>query len=144
MEAGVLREGRATFSLDLHPAYSNNALQGVQQQLDSRLLRYSNLVSTLKDSRALQRGIADTAILFPQNIARDSSGKLRRWDDGLGGVLLAYKNLQRLPAQVLAGHFGATTGPQSIASCSTMTRCMCRRRYGHTSPTFSSMFQRMC
>ena len=52
---------------------------------------------------------------------------MRRWDDGLGGVLLAYKNLQRLPAQVLAGLFSATQGPQSIAYCSSKIGWKCRR-----------------
>jgi hypothetical protein len=39
MEAKTLIEGRAVFSLDLHPAYLGNPLEGIRILLEPRLLR---------------------------------------------------------------------------------------------------------
>ena len=53
MEADALQEGRAIFSIDLHPAYASNALEGVRLQMESRLLRCVGHARTTKLTTAV-------------------------------------------------------------------------------------------
>lgn len=93
----MLHEGRAIFSLDLHPAYSGSALEGVQLQLEARVLRFAarkvtllvNWFDTVASLARERRQVYLNACYVPA-----------RWDEALAGVLLAYSNLQKLPSEV--------------------------------------------
>ncbi|KAK9816408.1 hypothetical protein WJX74_010482 [Apatococcus lobatus] len=45
MDGSILKQARATFGVDLHPALCSEALTGVQEILNARLLRYSEDLS---------------------------------------------------------------------------------------------------
>ncbi len=88
MDTGLLKQARARFGVELHPALCSEALAGIQEILNARLLR------------CLEYHALATSVLAGQQSLKYLSSTSCRYSEDLSGVLLGYTNERILSMKV--------------------------------------------